>query len=87
MPSSSQTSPTRHTVLPLHLAPLPAAEFTDRDGDVWTAHGNNAAGELVLSCTNPSATADAGNGESYPWTLREVAEVFGPLQPRTEVTS
>ena len=72
-------------VVPLHKAPLPQTEFVDRDGDVWTASGHNGRGELVLACLQPHEPRDAGEGESYPWTLHEVQKHFGPLIARTAV--
>lgn len=70
-------------VVSLHKAPLPGTEFVDRNGNVWVADRHNAAGELVLACPNPVNPEDAGEGESYPWTLREVQQAFGPLMART----
>jgi hypothetical protein len=72
-------------VVSLHKRPLPLTEFVDASGDVWTASGHNAAGELVLACLMPREPRDAGEGESYPWTLHEVQQAFGPLIARTAV--
>ncbi|WP_333744111.1 hypothetical protein [Streptomyces ardesiacus] len=74
-------------VVSLHKAPLPQTEFVDRDGCVWVADRNNDRGELVLSCPSPVDAEDAGEGESYPWTLREVQAAFGPLIARTAVAA
>ncbi|MGW0933160.1 phiSA1p31-related protein [Streptomyces sp. NPDC002644] len=54
--------------------------YTDRDGDVWTVTGRTTGGEPVLSCPTPTDPADAGDGPSYPWTLRTVGAAFGPLE-------
>ncbi|MDT0387879.1 hypothetical protein [Streptomyces dubilierae] len=87
MATSSQTLRAEQAprVVSLHKAPLPQTEFVDRDGDVWTASGHTAGGELVLACLEPHEPRDAGDGESYPWTLHEVQQAFGPLIARTAV--
>ncbi|MGW1615730.1 hypothetical protein ACWCQZ_41040 [Streptomyces sp. NPDC002285] len=71
--------------VPLHKATLPTTVFVDREGDVWVANGHNVRGELVLACPNPHDPRDCGEGESYPWTLREVQRSFGPLIARSAV--
>ncbi|GGQ83373.1 hypothetical protein [Streptomyces flaveolus] len=70
-------------VVSLHKAPLPSAEFVDVNGNVWVADRHNDRGELVLACPAPVNPEDAGEGESYPWTLHEVQAAFGPLIART----
>lgn len=82
MGTSSQIRP-----VPLHKAPLPGTEFVDCDGDVWRATGHNGRGELVLACPEPCDPRDAGEGESYRWTLHEVQQAFGPLIARTAVAA
>lgn len=82
MSASSQT-PLRP--VPLHKATLPQTEFVDRDDEVWTAAGHTTSGELVLACPTPHRPEDAGHGDSYPWTLREVQQAFGPLIARSAV--
>lgn len=72
-------------VVSLHKAPLPLTEFVDASGDVWTASGHTAGGELVLACLAPREPRDAGEGESRAWTLHEVQTAFGPLIARTAV--
>ena len=81
MASSSQTP------VPLPDAPLPQTEFIDRDGDVWVTTGHNPDGELLLACPQPNNPEDAGEGESYPWTLRMVRMAFGPLITRSAVAA
>jgi len=66
-------------VRPLHESPQ--ATFVDREGDVWVGTGRNPGGELLLSCPQPSNPEDAGEGESFAWTLRLVETAFGPLKP------
>jgi hypothetical protein len=73
--------------VPLHKATLPQTVFTDASGDDWIPAGNNADGELVLSCPNPSDPGDQGEGPSYPWTLREVRSQFGPLLAHSAVAA
>lgn len=87
MSTSFQTPSTTPAVVSLHKAPLPQTEFVDRDGDVWVASGHNRRGELVLACPNPQDPRDDGEGESYPWTLREVQSAFGPLIARSAVAA
>ncbi|MDL5205068.1 hypothetical protein [Streptomyces sp. ALI-76-A] len=77
MATSSQTP---SAVLPLHEAPRPLPSFVDRDGDLWVPNGRTADGELLLACPAPQDPADAGAGESFPWTLRSVRLAFGPLK-------
>lgn len=72
-------------VLSLHEAPLPGAEFVDRQGDVWVPAGHTASGELLLSCPQPVNPEDAGVGESFAWTLGLVRAAFGPLVARSAV--
>jgi hypothetical protein len=74
-------------VVSLHKAPLPQTVFVDRDGDVWTASGHNGRGELLLTCREPHEVRDAGEGESFPWTLHDVQQAFGPLIARTAVAA
>lgn len=71
--------------VPLHKAPLPQTEFVDCEGDVWVASGHTASGELLLSCPQPLNPEDAGEGESFAWTLHLVQAQFGPLIARTAV--
>ncbi|RSS92510.1 hypothetical protein EF919_18435 [Streptomyces sp. WAC02707] len=86
MATSSQIIPTGIVpVYPLHSAPLPQPSFVDARGNVWELAGHNKAGEQVLACPSPVDPEDAGEGESYPWTLREVERAFGPLTPRADV--
>jgi len=73
--------------VPLHQAPLPQTEFVDSSGDVWVASGHTSGGELVLACQEPQDPRDAGEGESYCWTLHEVQSVFGPLIARSAVAA
>jgi len=68
----------RIRVLPLHEAPF-ASSFVDKDGDVWVPNGHTASGELLLACPQPSNPEDAGEGESFAWTLTLVEAGFGPL--------
>jgi hypothetical protein len=81
--TSFQTQSAAPTVVSLHKRPLPQTEFVDRDGDVWVVSGHTVAGELIMSCPAPSHSADAGDGVSFPWTLREVQAAFGPLMARS----
>lgn len=81
MASSSQTP------IPLSDAPLPQAEFVDRDGDVWVPTGHTPDGELLLTCPQPHDPQDAGEGESFAWTLRLVQAGFGPLIARSAVAA
>ena len=74
-------------VVSLHKRPLPMTEFVDRDGDVWQATGHTDSGELLLACPEPQDPADAGEGESFPWTLQAVQRTFGPLIARTAVAA
>lgn len=89
MTTSSQTPRAVQAprVVSLHKAPLPQTEFVDRDGDVWVATGHTPSGELLLSCPQPHDPEDAGSGESYPWTLRDVRKAFGPLIARSAVAA
>jgi hypothetical protein len=73
-------------VLPLHEAPLEQA-FVDKDGDVWVPNGHTASGELLLACPQPQNPEDAGEGESFAWTLRLVEAGFGPLAIVPAVTA
>jgi len=82
--TSFQTPSATPHVVALHKAPLPQTEFVDRNGNVWVADRHNARGELVLACPNPVDPEDAGEGESYPWTLHEVQTAFGPLIARSK---
>ncbi|MEJ8671926.1 hypothetical protein WKI71_36850 [Streptomyces sp. MS1.AVA.1] len=85
MISSSQTLKPPQRPVPLHKATLPGTEFVDSSGDVWQPAGHNGRGELVLACPSPQEQRDAGEGASYPWTLREVQRSFGPLIARSAV--
>ncbi len=76
MITSFQTS---SGVLPLHLSPH--AAFVDAEGDVWVGTGRTPAGDLLVSCPQPSNPEDAGEGDSFAWTLRLVETAFGPLKP------
>lgn len=51
----------------------------DSDGDVWVGTGHTPNGDLLLSCPQPRDPRDAGEGESFAWTLRLVEAGFGPL--------
>jgi hypothetical protein len=53
--------------------------YVDRNGDRWIDTGRRRGGEPVLACPAPINPADAGTGPSYPWTLAEVRQAFGPL--------
>ncbi|MBC2903207.1 hypothetical protein [Streptomyces cupreus] len=81
----SITQPSR--VVPLHKATLPQTEFVDSSDDVWVPNGHTSDGELLLACPNPHNPEDAGHGASYPWTLHEVQQSFGPLIARSAVAS
>ncbi|MFJ9754932.1 hypothetical protein [Streptomyces sp. NPDC101149] len=85
MATSSQTPTAAQAsrVLSLHKAPLPKTVFVDRDGDEWTATGHTDGGELLLACPHPHDPQDAGEGESFPWTLHTVQSSFGPLIARS----
>ncbi|MFF3511592.1 hypothetical protein [Streptomyces sp. NPDC002573] len=83
MAQSSQTSNYDPRVLPLHESPQ-AQAFVDREGDVWVGTGRTSNGELLLACPQPHNPEDAGEGESFAWTLRLVEAGFGPL---TEVAA
>jgi len=83
MAQSLQIPPVR--TVPLYKAPLPITVFVDASGDVWETAGHNAAGELLLSCPQPSNPEDAGVGESFAWTLALVQAAFGPLIARSAV--
>lgn len=74
-------------VVPLHKATLPGTVFTDASGDDWQPVGHNRAGELVLSCPQPHEARDAGDGDSFPWTLAEVRKAFGPLIAHSAVSA
>ncbi|MGA5506868.1 hypothetical protein [Streptomyces umbrinus] len=65
---------------------LPQTVFIDRDGDAWQPIGHNGAGELLLSCPQPSNPEDQGVGESFAWTLPLVQAQFGPLIARSAVS-
>lgn len=80
-----QTPQTAPAPVSLCKAPLPGTEFVDRDGDVWVATGHTTDGELLLACPSPQNPDDAGEGPSFPWTLRMVRLSFGPLIARTAV--
>jgi hypothetical protein len=82
-----QTPRTAPAVVSLHKRPLPLIEFVDRDGDVWVATGHNPGGELLLACPQPSNPEDAGEGESFAWTLGLVQAQFGPLIARSAVAA
>ncbi|MFG3170633.1 hypothetical protein [Streptomyces sp. NPDC048200] len=86
MTASFQTPDTVPTVLPLHEAPL-STVFVDREGDTWIPNGTDDRGELRLVCPEPSAEGDQGEGESFPWTLRLVEGLFGPLTEQTAVSA
>ncbi|MDX3759281.1 hypothetical protein [Streptomyces sp. AK02-04a] len=73
-------------VIPLYEAPL-ASVFVDRDGDVWVPSGHTSSGEVLLACPQPSNPEDAGEGESFAWTLRLVEAGFGPLTARSAVSA
>lgn len=74
MATSSQT-PVQ--VVPLHQSPQ---AWVDRDGDTWVPTGRTPGGEQLLSCPQPSNPEDAGEGDSFAWTLRLVEAGFGPLR-------
>ncbi|MEV7389562.1 hypothetical protein [Streptomyces sp. NPDC091215] len=74
-------------VVSLAKRPLPQTEFVDASGDVWVATGHTAGGELLLECPEPRDPADAGDGESFPWTLHKVQAAFGPLLARSAVSA
>lgn len=81
-----QTSTTGITpVYPLHEAPLPQTAFVDSRGETWVQAGHTSEGELILGCPEPSNPEDAGEGPSYPWTLSQVEEAFGPLTAQADV--
>lgn len=85
MTTSSQTlNSGQIRVLPLHKAPLEQA-FVDKDGDVWVPSGHTPDGQLLLSCPLPLDPEDAGEGESFAWTLPLVEAEFGPLTVRSAV--
>jgi hypothetical protein len=71
-------------VLPLHEAPQ---AFVDKDGDVWVPSGRTPDGELLLSCPLPLDPEDAGEGESFAWTLPLVEAEFGPLTEQSAVSA
>lgn len=71
--------------VPLHKETLPQTVFVDRDGDEWVPSGHTPAGELLLACPQPSNPEDAGEGESFAWTLSLVEAGFGPLIARSAV--
>lgn len=73
--------------VPLHKATLPETVFVDGAGDEWIPAGHAGNGELLLSCPEPREERDAGEGESHPWTLREVRQAFGPLIARSVVAA
>ncbi|MET8766382.1 hypothetical protein [Streptomyces sp. NPDC004658] len=80
MATSFQTSTTGITpVYPLHEAPLPKTAFVDSRGETWVPAGHTSAGELILACPEPLNEDDRGEGPSFPWTLRVVEGLFGPL--------
>ncbi|MFB7440192.1 hypothetical protein ACFC01_17845 [Streptomyces mirabilis] len=86
MTTVSQTLDSGQTrVLPLNEAPL-TPEFVDRDGDVWVPNGHTPSGELLLACPQPLNPEDAGEGESFAWTLGLVQAQFGPLIGRSAVS-
>ena len=85
MSTSFQTPAPPQRPVPLHKATLPQTEFVDSSGDVWRPAGHDGRGELVLACPEPQDPRDAGEGDSYPWTLREVRKAFGPLIARSAV--
>ncbi|MEU8756277.1 hypothetical protein AB0C88_37895 [Streptomyces chartreusis] len=80
-------SQTPQRPVPLHKATLPQTEFVDNSSDVWQPAGHNGRGELLLTCSSPREQRDAGDGESYQWTLHEVQQSFGPLMARSAVAS
>lgn len=53
--------------------------YVDADGDRWVPKGVTEDGDVLLSCPKPQNPDDAGDGESFPWTLRSVRKAFGPL--------
>ena len=77
MATSSQNSQTAPRGVPLHQAPQ---AWVDRDGDRWVASGRTPAGDVLLACPAPQDPEDAGEGESFAWTLRLVEAGFGPLR-------
>ena len=79
MATSSQTSKSSPKVVPLHQSPQ-ANAWVDRDGDTWVANGRTPSGDLLVACPQPSNPEDAGEGESFAWTLRLVEAGFGPLK-------
>lgn len=83
MATSSQTNIASRRPVPLHQSPQ-AQSFIDSAGDTWVGTGRTSNGELLLSCPQPSNPEDAGEGDSFAWTLRLVEAGFGPL---TAVTS
>lgn len=87
MATSFQIPAVAQTPVSLHKRPLPRTVFVDRDGDVWEATGHTPSGELLLSCPHPSNPEDAGEGESFAWTLRLVQAEFGPLIARSAVAA
>ncbi|MFI8351230.1 hypothetical protein [Streptomyces sp. NPDC085596] len=72
------TSSQIRSVIPLHQSPQ-AHVYVDRDGDTWVGTGWTDGGDLLLACPKPLNPADAGEGESFPWTLAQVRQAFGPL--------
>ncbi|MER5882670.1 phiSA1p31-related protein [Streptomyces sp. NPDC001941] len=77
-PASFPTGDRRPTPV-AGLTPPPVA-YVDADGDRWTVTGKRTPdGELIVECAEPQDPDDAGEGESFPWTLRLVEDAFGPL--------
>lgn len=86
MSTSSQNPPQRTPrVFPLHEAPLPQTVFIDRNGETWVQAGHTSDGELILGCPEPSNPEDRGEGASFPWTLSQVEDAFGPLTARADM--
>lgn len=54
--------------------------YIDADGDRWEPAGITEDGDVLLACPEPQNPADAGDGNSFPWTLRTVRVAFGPLK-------
>lgn len=78
MATSSQISPTSPRVVPLHQSPQ-AKAWVDRDGDTWVPSGRTPSGDALVACPQPQDPEDAGEGDSFAWTLRLVEAGFGPL--------
>lgn len=87
MATSFQTPKATPAVVSLDKRPLPQTVFVDREGDEWHATGHTPSGELLLACPQPRNPEDAGEGESFAWTLRLVQAAFGPLIARSAVAA